>query len=396
MPMRTQFIGICCALLAMVGCAPSGGEDAPPAPQQRATQSLAVPKNLFEAVHAQDLASVKKFLDQGANVNEQDINGTPLIQLSLLSSSYNISRVLSQRKDLNLGQLGPGRKSTLHLAAQMGDLESLKNIISLVRSDSKWTSSIVDPPSIDKQRALHVAANDKVVEALFAAKDWIDFQIETRDLQGRNTLHTAIAYQRETTLSWLTTNSCDRSRLQWTIERTRSLSPLDRWQSPLNQKDNEGQSPLILAAKMGDLKSVMSLLQCPYVSVFAQDRNDRNVVHWAAQQDSFAVLDYLMTTINQLEKENASRRWLVRLFLDDPGSWNVGDKWGNTPLHYAALNSDYRFYDRMIREFGADPDQMNNQGQSPKFIFTCRMNKAAGIRNETLARQCANIPLKSH
>ena len=48
-------------------------------------------------------------------------------------------------------------------------------------------------------------------------------------------------------------------------------------------------------------------------------------------------------------------------------NFNFADKYGNTPLHYAAAKNDSRFLDTLLRE-GLDPCQQNDKGETPLMI----------------------------
>ncbi|MEM1282893.1 MAG: ankyrin repeat domain-containing protein [Chlamydiota bacterium] len=47
---------------------------------------------------------------------------------------------------------------------------------------------------------------------------------------------------------------------------------------------------------------------------------------------------------------------------------NIGDNFGNTPLHYAAWQRDPVFIEELLK-FGADPKQLNAFAESPLFVF---------------------------
>lgn len=392
--MRIYLILATLLLTVTVGCSSNETGSNPSAYSQGrpAETSVGPAKNLLEAVQQQNLLAVKAFLDRGESVNQTDESGATPLQISLKLRSSEISLWLSTRTDLDLTKRDTQGRTAFFTAAQMGEVEVLKNLFRLVRSRARWTSELVDPPTIkERQRALHVAATDRTVQVLSDGQDAVDFKVTDTDLFGRNAIHTAALGGRESVLHWMNQEYCDLGKLKTAYEKARSWSPFNVFQNPMNQRDNEGQTPLILAVKSSSLSAARELMNCPYVSLSVQDKNGMTVVHWAAKQSSLILLDFIMSKLGQMDREIAQKNLASRMIASSPGAWNTKDKEGNTPLHYAAMHSDYQFYDRVIREFGTNPDQPNNAGVTPKSIFTCRLNKTTGIRNEALDKMCAAI-----
>lgn len=109
--------------------------------------------------------------------------------------------------------------------------------------------------------------------------------------------------------------------------------------------DEYGRTPLHYAASDGDLSTLVSLLDSG-ADIDAQDDNGWTALHFAAQSNHCTVGAGLL-------KRNANP--------------NLLDSHGNGPLWVAVMNArgSYELV-RNLLEAGANPDQKNRHGRSPR------------------------------
>ncbi len=331
------------------------------------------PRSLSEAVKDRNLSAVKKMIRAGADINMRDASGFTPLELSLVRGFEEIAIPLSKHPNLDVRAVNLHGNSYLFLAAESGINDAVLNIIRN-GTRQKLSADELDPRSMNGERAVHVANNDRVMQTLFDARASIHFDMMMVDELGRTPLHTAASAGRARALAWIIRQYSDNAWYAKYLDLIEREMPTQLGRRRLfNSQDRNGQTPLMLAVQAGSLASTKALLGCGFVDLKIVDFKNRNVFHWAALQDQYDILD--------------------ALFLGPAINWKTADADGNLPLHYAANNSDYRFYDRMLREAGARIDRANASGSTPTQIFTCRANQKMGIQNVRLSEQCQNIHL---
>ena len=146
----------------------------------------------------------------------------------------------------------------------------------------------------------------------------------------------------------------------------------------LNAQDNNGKTPLVLAAWQGDMKTVKELLAMG-ADVLITDDLGNNVLHYAARQDNLEVLNVILNTnvdIN-LKSEGGYEQTalftpaevgnipILRTLLERGANPDIQDKYKMTALQWALQHGKIEAV-RTLLAFNANVNNTkNNKGVTP-------------------------------
>ncbi|KAI8074367.1 ankyrin repeat-containing domain protein, partial [Gongronella butleri] len=117
--------------------------------------------------------------------------------------------------------------------------------------------------------------------------------------------------------------------------------------SALPLRENDGEYPLILAARLGYMNAVRLLVERACVDVMACKGPDgMSVLHAATMTDSLELFEYLV---------RISERQLLHEI----------DAKGATVLHYACKSGFLRLITYLVRDCGLPPDMADSKGETP-------------------------------
>ncbi|WP_264705088.1 ankyrin repeat domain-containing protein [Wolbachia endosymbiont (group A) of Gymnosoma rotundatum] len=377
-----------------------------------------VPQNaaLLEAAKSGDINEVKRLISEGANVNAVKDLYTPLYWAAK-NNHFNIVEVLldngayvdgvnysMERDVLTLLQEKEAEycKSSLHLAARLGNLEAVKDLLG--------KGANVNAQNDTRETPLHVAAkkgHKDVVEALLNVNG---INVNAQDKYDSTPLHRAAKEVHKDVVEALldkganvdaedengdtpfdlTTNQDIQTLLQNTDElleaaKSGNINEVNRLISEgasVNATDQNGNTPLHWAAKNGHEEVVESLLGKEGIDVNAQDRDNNTPLHWAAVKGHKEVLEALLEKdeidVNAQDKDNRTPlHWatgrdnveVVNVLIIKGADVNAQDKDNRTPLHFAAQNNNKEIVDALIKA-GADVNIKDEDGKTPLDLTT--------------------------
>lgn len=111
----------------------------------------------------------------------------------------------------------------------------------------------------------------------------------------------------------------------------------------LDQPDEQGWTPLMIASSAGHLTIVKKLIahKC---DVNAQNDNGQTSLHYAASKNHFDI---------------------AKILLENGGDVNSYDKYGHTPLHRAASKGFLKIVNLFISDYKAHVNAIDSLGNTP-------------------------------
>ncbi|XP_039170255.1 protein ACCELERATED CELL DEATH 6 [Eucalyptus grandis] len=251
-----------------------------------------------------------------------------------------------------VGSVNKAGESALYVAAELGFEKVVKEMVKFLESGRQREEGVRDralrgPEGQNPLHAAVLAGSRNCVEALINLQG--SDMINKADDNGRTALHFAAkAGEKDIATRLLLTDPSS----AYTKERT------------------HGRTPLLEATSSGHLHVLGEILEhCPDTVEVADDEG-RNVVHLALKcgpKHSKAVL--------RLPE-------LVRLV-------NEADRFGNTPLHVAAGDLNYRMVKRLLKIPGVDLRAKNDEGCT--FLDICESEWQYTKRKDYLYRYLKSI-----
>ncbi|WP_265024934.1 ankyrin repeat domain-containing protein [Wolbachia endosymbiont (group B) of Protocalliphora azurea] len=295
---------------------------------------------LFDAVITGDYNKVKALLEEGANVNAKNSNGSTPLHLAAEKGILNIVEKLVENKaDVNAKDYNG--YTPLIVALNRDKLE----IARFLTEKSAKSSGI---PLLQ-----YVAANSpKKAMELFINGD----NVNTKDDDNRVLLHYAAESNSDPAVEYLISKNATinaKSGSCWTplhYAAKNNNSEVSRLLiqsgAEVNSKSDLGFTPLHIAAREGNTGVVRFLIDNKDVDIYAKSNNDGNMpIHVAAENGKLEI---------------------VKIFVDKkPDIISVKNNYGNTVLHVAADNCHLNVVKYLVDEKGANVNAKNDKGRTP-------------------------------
>ncbi|KAL3733614.1 hypothetical protein ACJRO7_023043 [Eucalyptus globulus] len=279
--------------------------------------------------------------------------GNTALHEALRNGDEKMGMLLWKEDKEMVGSVNMAGESALYVAAELGFEKVVKEMVKFLESGRQCEEGVRDralrgPEGQNPLHAAVLAGNRNCVEALINLKG--SDMTNKADDNGRTALHLAAkAGEKDIATRLLLTDPSS----AYTKERT------------------HGRTPLLEAASSGHIYVLREILEhCPDTVEVADDEG-RNVVHLALKcgpKHSKAVL--------RLPE-------LVRLV-------NEADCFGNTPLHVAAGDLNYRMVKRLLKIPGVDLRAKNNEGFT--FLDICESKWQYTKMQDYLYRNLKSIP----
>ncbi|CAD5117061.1 DgyrCDS5882 [Dimorphilus gyrociliatus] len=278
---------------------------------------------------------VELLIESGAQLGCKDEDeGTPL-HLACMEGNCEIAEMIINKANNTFGwpialqliqDTDMEQNTPLHLAVENGSLEVTQLLLN--------RSADVNLLCKQATSALHLAAqsgNDDIVKLLLTK----NAKPDSLNSNAQTPLHIAASHNRSNIVELL----LDHEKESYP-HASRNLR-----RSQISRRDRDGYSPLLFAAEFGHAEVIHTLMRRG-ASLKDTEKNDRNAIFLAAQEDQ---MDALKALMNYLDEENV---------IDD------GDRYSNTALHAAAEKGFLRCV-KLLLENNADIDAKNEEEQTP-------------------------------
>ena len=373
-------------------------------------------KNLFfYAIEKGDIKQVENILDEGLDVESTDRNGwTAMIRAAEEGQLDVVELLLRQGADPAHGKRG--QLLPIHFAAEFGHLNIVKILLSSGGSQLNPRDYIGETPL---HKAVRLSRED-VAEYLLAQKG---IEPDPEDRDGWRPLMIAVAGDNPKILEMILTHSqvdpnhrlkgnnqtalwmaitkgpdCEMLRMllkRPDLDLTRTARSGEacvyraaRWSehtalqllldkgADVNFPNEDGETPLSIAAYEGNKEGMEILLRQPGIALNQADHLDKTPLMYAAQADRTPCVKLLLSHKPALEAKDKEGRTALSLaaiegnkisskFLLKAGAFvDTQDLKGNTPLALAAVNNQDVVV-RFLLENGADAELADEDDETP-------------------------------
>ncbi|XP_042479806.1 uncharacterized protein LOC122060772 [Macadamia integrifolia] len=267
----------------------------------------------------------------------QNQDGSTALHEALRSKHEDVAlHLLDLDSELVVGVINAKDESPLYLAAEAGFVSVLKKILG-----AGGRNNTVGPMGLTP---LHAAVFSQSADCIKALHNSIPELNRKKDQFGKTALYYATQEKY--------------------IRIMRLLLKLDA--SSAYICDNEGRSPLLAAASMGNCSTVEAILEvCPDL-IESSDDSGHNALHLAV-------------------KYNSTKR--LESFLELPGMItliNEPDHEGNTPLHLATMARHYHMIPALSRTNYVDLTAKNNDGKTALDLYILDPRPASTLYDKGL------------
>lgn len=366
-------------------------------------RNLVAPNELFIAVLDGNMAEVQSVLEKSPSLKaskNQSTGNTPL-GLALELGEFRIAEVIFENSTVEDFFITNHQGEGLIFQAARAGMVSI-----IEKASDRYFQSLgvfndyefrrLDLENHLGQRALHVAKNSQVAEALkvqyyrgFLEFPFWEFTFK-RDLQDKNFLHTAALDGRHDLLRWAAAHLCENNeweetggwikgtlgflyhRTQRGIQTYIGGLGLD-YDLKFNQKDSFGKAPLHYAAHSRNLETLRLISSCQWTDYTLKDSDGNTALQnflLAIPEETPVLSESDLQSLNfLLSQQTLMKKW-IRLLNEDLNSVNYA---GESALHLAARLSDPRVY-QMLSERG-DVEKKNSLGLSAREIFESKQKR---------------------
>ena len=283
---------------------------------------------LHDAVLSNKIEIIKLLISQGADVNSSDNKNTTPLHVAIEEDSEETVELLLKRS-ANIhaeGQYG----TPLHLAVERGYLRIVEHLIKYgARVNSTGTSVYSDDTPL--QLAVDGGHNE-VVKLLLERGAYVDVQSKGGD-----------------TVLYCAVKNGDSVIIEHILKHGPDVN---------NESNKRAFNAAVLGCGRQYGKIVRSLLQYGF-TVGPEDRNDCNLLHAAIEKGCLAIVEKLLkygadvnisicSTSPLLVATRNKQEEVAKLLISYGADLNPRDAAGNTPVFYAAENSDFGMVELLL------------------------------------------------
>ncbi|EAX94239.1 hypothetical protein TVAG_001560 [Trichomonas vaginalis G3] len=233
----------------------------------------------------------KFLLLNGADLNQEDANGTNLAQFVVAGGNIEMVRICQQRKcDFNgclqvatrffrfdifdwlhfayisdLNDIPPKYGNVFHESAASNNI---RQIMYCIENSLDFNSC-----ASDKSTPLHFAVKNRAIDSIRLLISIPSLDVNAKDSTGNTSLHTAALFEDSTIVSELL--ECQRI----------DINAVNRW----------GMTPIHIAAQDGNTATVSALIKRPEIDINCKDENFMTPLHYAAQEGEFETVRILLS-----------------------------------------------------------------------------------------------------
>ena len=317
---------------------------------------------LYYAIQLDRFEIVIHLIENGATINSKRKNKFKPLYIAARKGDIVLAKYFVEKgADVN-AKITKYQQTALHEATGKGHLTFVQFLIE--QADAHI--GIKDKEGVT---ALHMACTQghfEIVQYLVNKKA----PIRAKDKEGNIPLHRAILGRDDKLDETATRRSID--IIQFFLEKNKSL---------IEEKNNGGNTALLLALKKGKLGFVEFLLENG-ANIKAKDKDLNNVAHIAFQRGLREYLKQFLESKNlKIDEKNAAGKSLLHLAIEEydlqmatlllshGANFVVRDSDENTPLHLAARTGQTELIRNLIQKKGKKIakflNEMNEDGNTP-------------------------------
>lgn len=233
----------------------------------------------------------KFLLLNGADLTQEDADGSTLAQFVVAGGNVEMVRICQQRKCDFSGCLQVATRffrfdifDWLHFA-YLNDLSEIHKKFGNVFHESAASNNIrqmiycidnaldVNCRSLDKSTPLHFDVKNRMADSIRLLLSISTVDVNAKDSAGMTPLHTAALFEDSSMVVELM--KCHRV----------DINAVNRW----------GMTPIHIAAQDGNTATVSELIKRPEIDVNCKDENFMTPLHYAAQEGEFETVRILLT-----------------------------------------------------------------------------------------------------
>jgi ankyrin repeat protein/class 3 adenylate cyclase len=256
---------------------------------------------LLHAVANNCLEAVAYLVTKGAAINHRDCWAKSALSIALKAKYYRVAEILATNHSLDVHLRGTKGNSVLHNCSIDGDLVAVQFLVENCNASPQRRNS--DEENVLQYALVHPHIVDYLAKKI--DKKTLLKMISSVNVMGSNILHECARY------GYLDSLMC--------ILKSVDLSDMTPHQVTdlLNAVDVNGDTPLLLAAKNGQVPMVRFLCQIQELQLNQGDNVNHTALHYAASQNNTQVVDMLISVcasfnadskVDETDRDNLSAR----------------------------------------------------------------------------------------
>lgn len=329
--------------------------------------------------YAGNVETIKILLEAGADINARDDNDETPLHCAVHNEKIAIVKYL-----IDNGADIEARENFMQLTPLLYSVfwfQGKEEVVSLLLIECG-----ADITKKDKEgnTTLHLAAKNNSTSKIVAILLLKDADVNVRNNNGE--LPVDLAKEKENENSWLMLSTKGILRDLFCLATLGDMHKVYTFisQNPdiITAKNSEGITPLHFAAITDNLK-LAKLLLLRGADIHTKDYNGRTPLYWAARETCPDIVDLLVkkgadvnaTDLEGLTPLHCVARWsgcdrskrITEILLKAKAKPEIRDKYGRTPLHWAAYKNTDKVLDLLL-SVGANVDAKDNDGKTPAFF----------------------------